>query len=89
MLGIGRGESYVIKQSGLWIQRDHTLDPESVLLADGVKGRVLIIGHLLKIIRQYFKSVICIGTFLRPARTILKEKKQRLITKAQYTFLNI
>jgi hypothetical protein len=42
MLGIGRGESYVIKQSGLWIQRDHTLDLESVLLADGVKGRVLI-----------------------------------------------
>jgi hypothetical protein len=42
MLGIGRGESYVIKQSGLWIQRDHTLDQESVLLADGVKGRVLI-----------------------------------------------
>jgi hypothetical protein len=26
----------------LWIQRDHTLDLESVLLADGVKGRVLI-----------------------------------------------
>jgi hypothetical protein len=43
MLGIGRGESYVIKQSGLWIQRDHTLDQESVLLADGVKGRVLIV----------------------------------------------
>jgi hypothetical protein len=42
MLGIGRGESYVIKQSGLWIQRDHTLDLESVFLADGVKGRVLI-----------------------------------------------
>jgi hypothetical protein len=42
MLGIGSGESYVIKQSGLWIQRDHTLDIESVLLADGVKGRVLI-----------------------------------------------
>jgi hypothetical protein len=42
LLGIGRGESYVIKQSGLWIQRDHTLDIESVLLADGVKGRVLI-----------------------------------------------
>jgi hypothetical protein len=42
MLGIGGGESYAIKQSGLWIQRDHTLDIESVLLADGVKGRVLI-----------------------------------------------
>jgi hypothetical protein len=42
MLCIGRGESYVIKQSGLWIQRDHTLHIESVLLADGVKGRVLI-----------------------------------------------
>jgi hypothetical protein len=32
----------VNKQSGLWIQRDHTLHIESVLLADGVKGRVLI-----------------------------------------------
>jgi hypothetical protein len=42
MLGIGRGESYVIKQSGLRIQRDHTLDIESVLLANAVKGRVLI-----------------------------------------------
>jgi hypothetical protein len=49
MLGIGGGESYAIKQSGLWIQRDHTLDIESVLLADGVKGRVLI-----KLLKIYF-----------------------------------
>jgi hypothetical protein len=42
MLGIGGGESYVIKQSGLWIQRDHTSVIERVLLADAVKGRVLI-----------------------------------------------
>jgi hypothetical protein len=44
--GIGRSESYDIKQSGLWIQRDHTLYLESVLLADGVKGRVLIRGDI-------------------------------------------
>jgi hypothetical protein len=44
MLDIGRGESYVIKQSGLRIQRDHTLAIESVLLANAVKGRVLIRG---------------------------------------------
>jgi hypothetical protein len=36
------GESYVIKQSGLRIQRDHTLDIERVLIANAVKGRVLI-----------------------------------------------
>jgi hypothetical protein len=42
MLGIDRSGSYDIKQSGLWIQRDHTLDIESVLLANAVKGRVLI-----------------------------------------------
>jgi hypothetical protein len=47
MLGIGRGESYVIKQSGLRIQRDHTLDIESVLLANAVKGRVLIVGWVM------------------------------------------
>jgi hypothetical protein len=52
MLGIGRGESYVIKQSGLWIQRDHTLDIESVLLADGVKGRVLIRGDICGMLTQ-------------------------------------
>jgi hypothetical protein len=46
MLGIGRGESYVIKQSGLRIQRDHTLHIESVLLANAVKGRVLIFTAL-------------------------------------------
>jgi hypothetical protein len=42
MLGIGGGESYDIKQSGLRIQRDHTLDIEPVLIANAVKGRVLI-----------------------------------------------
>jgi hypothetical protein len=52
MLGIGSGESYVIKQSGLWIQRDHTLDIESVLLVDAVKGRVLI-QHMLCLIVLY------------------------------------
>jgi hypothetical protein len=46
MLGIGGGESYVIKQSGLWIQRDHTLDIERVLIANAVKGRVLIISNI-------------------------------------------
>jgi hypothetical protein len=43
----------VIKQSGLWIQRDHTLYLESVLLADGVKGRVLIL--LSDFFRRNFK----------------------------------
>jgi hypothetical protein len=41
--GIGRSESSVIKQSGLWIRRDHTLYIYSVLLADRVEGRVLIV----------------------------------------------
>jgi hypothetical protein len=52
MLGIGGGESYDIKQSGLWIQRDHTLVIESVLLADGVKGRVLIRGDCCGMLTQ-------------------------------------
>jgi hypothetical protein len=46
MLGIGGSESYVIKQSGLRIQRDHTLDIERVSLANAVKGRVLIVTSL-------------------------------------------
>jgi hypothetical protein len=40
--GIGRGESSVIKQSGLWIRRDHTLFIYSVLSADRGKDRVLL-----------------------------------------------
>jgi hypothetical protein len=52
MLGIGGGESYVIKQSGLRIQRDHTLDIERVLIANAVKGRVLIRGDCCGMLTQ-------------------------------------
>jgi hypothetical protein len=57
MLGIGGGESYVIKQSGLRIQRDHTLDIESVLLANAVKGRVLIVDVAEMTIHIWYQGI--------------------------------